>query len=158
MVCTRPDIAHAVGVVSKYMNHLGIEHSNAVKWILRYLRGTSSKCLHFGGSTTTLQGYVNSDLVGDIDTRWSTIGYVFTIGGTIVSQVSRLQKVNDLSTIEVKYVATIEVAKEMIWIQFFMEELGHPQKDNYLFTDSQSGIHLAKNSALQSKTKHIQLW
>ena len=45
----------------------------------------------------------------------------------------------------------------MIWLQFFLEELGHPQKDNYLFTDSQSVIHLAKNSALHSKTKHIQL-
>ena len=35
--------------------------------------------------------------------------------------------------------------------------MGHPQKDNYLFTDSQSAIHLAKSSALHSKTKHIQL-
>ena len=42
MVCTRLDIAHAVGVVSKYMSHPGIEHWNAVKWILRYLRGTSN--------------------------------------------------------------------------------------------------------------------
>ena len=69
MVCTRPDIAHAVGVVSSYMSHLEIEHWNAVKWILRYVRGTSNKCLHFGGSTTDLQGYVDLDLVGDIDTR-----------------------------------------------------------------------------------------
>ena len=38
-----------------------------------------------------------------------------------------------------------------------MEELGHPQKDNYLFTDSQSAIHLAKNYALHSKKKYIQL-
>ena len=54
MVCTRLDIAHAVGFVSRHMGHLGIEHWNAVKWILRYLRGTSNKCLHFGGSTTNL--------------------------------------------------------------------------------------------------------
>ena len=81
MVCTRPDIAHAVGVVSRYMSHPGIEHQNVVKWILRYLIGTSNKCLHFGGSTTNLQGYVDSDLVGDIDTMQSTIGYVFTICG-----------------------------------------------------------------------------
>ena len=27
-----------------------------------------------------------------------------------------------------------------------------------MFTDSQSAIHLVKNSALHSKTKHIQLW
>ena len=40
MVFTRPDIAHAVGVVSRYMNNPGKEHWMAVKWILRYLRGT----------------------------------------------------------------------------------------------------------------------
>lgn len=88
MVCTRLDIAHVVGVVSRYMSHLGIQHQNVVKWIFRYLRGTSNQCLHFGGSITHLQGYVDSDLVGDIDTSQSTIGYVFTIGGAIVSWIS----------------------------------------------------------------------
>ena len=54
MVCTRLHMAHAVGVVSRYMSHPGIEQWNVVKWILKYLRGTSSKYLHFGGSTTDL--------------------------------------------------------------------------------------------------------
>jgi hypothetical protein len=35
MVCTRLDIAHAVGVVSRYMNNPSKEHWEAVKWILR---------------------------------------------------------------------------------------------------------------------------
>ena len=39
MVWTRPDIAHAVGVVSRFMENPGKEHWQAVKWILRYLRG-----------------------------------------------------------------------------------------------------------------------
>ena len=119
------------------MSHPGIEHWNVVKWILRYLRGTSNKCLDFGGSTADLQGYVDPDLVGDIDTRHSTIGYIFTVGGVVVSWVYRLQKINALSTIEAEYVAATEAAKEMIWLQFFLEELGHPQKDNYLVIDSQ---------------------
>jgi hypothetical protein len=54
MVCTRPDIAHAVGVVRRYMNNPGKEHCEAVKWILRYLRGTSTHALCFGGSNTVL--------------------------------------------------------------------------------------------------------
>ena len=49
MVCTRLYIAHAVGVISRYMSHPRIDHWNAIKWILRYLQGTSNKCLHFGG-------------------------------------------------------------------------------------------------------------
>ena len=91
MVCTRPDIAHAVGVVSRYMNNPDKEHWEAVKWILRYLRGTTNHALCFGGSKTVLQGYVDSDMAGDKDSRSSTTGYVFTIGGTIVSWISKLQ-------------------------------------------------------------------
>ena len=68
MVCTRPDITHVVGVVSRYMSHPGLEHWNVVKWILKYLRGISNKFLHFWGSTN-LQGYVDSNLAGDIDTK-----------------------------------------------------------------------------------------
>ena len=75
MVCTGLDIAHAVRVVSRYMSHRGTKHWNAIKYILRYLRGTSNKCLHFGGSTTDLQGYIDLDFVGDIDTRQSTTSY-----------------------------------------------------------------------------------
>jgi hypothetical protein len=54
MVCTRPDIAHVVGVVSRSMNNPGKEHWEAIKWILRYLRGTSTHALCFGGSNTIL--------------------------------------------------------------------------------------------------------
>jgi hypothetical protein len=50
MVFTRPDIAHAVGVVSRYMNNPGKEHWEAVKWILKYLRGTANHAICFGGS------------------------------------------------------------------------------------------------------------
>ena len=94
-------------------------------------------------------------MVGDIDTRWSTIGYVFTIGGAVVSWVSHLHKVSALSTIKAEYVATTKIAKEIIWLQFFIEELGHPHRDSYLFTNNQSVIHLVKNSTLHLKTKHI---
>jgi hypothetical protein len=63
MVCTRLGIAHAMGVVRRYMNNPGKEHWEEVKWILRYLRGTATHALCFGGSETFLQGYVDSDMV-----------------------------------------------------------------------------------------------
>jgi hypothetical protein len=115
-VCTRPDIAHVVGVVSRYMNNLGKEHWEAVKWILMYLRGTTTHALCFGGSDTFLQGYVDSDMSGDKDNRRSTTGYFFTIGGTTVSWISKLQKVVSLSTTEAEYVAATEASKEMNWL------------------------------------------
>jgi hypothetical protein len=157
MVCTRPDIAHAVGVVRRYMNNPGKEHWEEVKWILRYLRGIATHALCFGGSNIVLQGYVDSDMVGDKDSRRRTTGYVFTIGGTIVSWISKLQKVVSLSTTEAEYVVATEASKEMIWLQRFMEELGKKKENSRLYCDNESAIHLAKNSAFHSNTKHIQL-
>jgi hypothetical protein len=50
MVCTRPDIAHGVGVVSRYMKNPSKEHWEAIKWILGYLKGIATHALCFGGS------------------------------------------------------------------------------------------------------------
>jgi hypothetical protein len=111
----------------------------------------------FGGSNTFLRGYVDSDMVGDKDNRRSTTWYVFTIGGTTVSWILKLQKVVALSTIEVEYVVATKASKETIWLQRFMEELGKKQENNRLYCDSESAIHLAKNSSFHLKTKHIQL-
>jgi hypothetical protein len=94
---------------------------------------------------------------GDKDSRRSTTWYVFTIGGTTVSWISKLQKVVSLSTIEAEYVAATEASKEMIWLQRFMEELGKKQENRRLYCDSESSIHLEKNSTFHSNTKNIQL-
>ena len=119
------------------------------------MRGTANHALCFGGSEIVLQGYVDSDMAGDKDSRRSTTGYVFTIGGTIVSWISKLQKVVALSTIEAEYVVATEASKEMIWLQRFMEELGKKQENSRLYYDSESAIHFVKKSAFHSNTKHI---
>ena len=121
------------------------------------MRGTIIKALCFIGSSFALSGFVDSDLVRDVDTKRSTIGYVFTVGGTTVGWISRLQKVNALSTTKAEYVAVAKASKEMIWLQCFLEELGHKKDASPLHSDSQSVIHLAKNVAFHSRTKHIQL-
>ena len=157
MVCTRPDIAHAVGVVSRYMSNPGKQHWEAVKWILRYLRGTADYALCFKKSDLGLEGFVDADMAGDVDGRKSTTGYVYTLGGTVVSWVSKLQKIVALSTTEAEYVAVTEASKEMIWLQSFLEELGHKQVKSVLHCDSQSAIHLARNPVYHARTKHIQV-
>ncbi|RVW58893.1 Retrovirus-related Pol polyprotein from transposon TNT 1-94 [Vitis vinifera] len=156
MVCTRPDIAHAVGVVSRFMSRPGKQHWEAVKWILRYLKGSLDTCLCFTGASLKLQGYVDADFAGDIDSRKSTTGFVFTLGGTAISWTSNLQKIVTLSTTEAEYVAATEAGKEMIWLHGFLDELGKKQEMGILHSDSQSAIFLAKNSAFHSKSKHIQ--
>ncbi|KAE8681332.1 hypothetical protein F3Y22_tig00111330pilonHSYRG00176 [Hibiscus syriacus] len=133
MVCTRPYIAHPVGVVSRYMNNPGKVHWEAVKWILRHLRGTTNKTLCFKGGDTMLTGYVDADLAENVDIRRSITGYVYTLGGTTISWVSQLQKIVAFSSTEAEYVSVMEANKEIVWLQSFLEELGKKQENNVLF-------------------------
>ena len=61
-----------------------------------------------------LQGYVDADFAGDIDSRKSTTGFVFILGGITISWVSNLQKIVTLSTTKAKYVTVTEAGNEMI--------------------------------------------
>ena len=54
IVCARPDIAHAVRVVSKLLSKPGKQHWEAVKWILRYLRSSLNTCHCFIGASLKL--------------------------------------------------------------------------------------------------------
>ena len=120
MVCTRPDISHAVGVVSRFLEYPGKEHQEAVKWILRYLRGTTRDCLYFEGSDPILKGYTNVDMAGDLDNRKSTARYLFTFSGEAISCQSMFQKCVALSTTEAEYIVATEAGKEMVWLKRFL--------------------------------------
>ena len=85
MVCTRPYISHAIGVVSIFLENFGKAHRKGVKWIFRYLRGTLKVCLRFGGSKPSFEGYIDSDMAGDVDCRKYTYGYLYTFTGGSIS-------------------------------------------------------------------------
>ena len=76
IVCTRYDIAHAVGVVSRFLSNPDKEHWVAVKWILKYLRGTSKTCLYFGTDKPILVRCTDAAMAKDVDSRKSTSGYL----------------------------------------------------------------------------------
>ncbi|CAL5435892.1 unnamed protein product [Camellia sinensis] len=157
MVSTRPDIAHAVGVVSRFLSNPEKEHWEAVKWILRYLKGTTKVCLCFRDAKPVLEGYTDSDMAGDLDGRKSTSGLLFTFAGGAVSWQSKLQKCVALSTTEAEYIAAAEAGKEMLWLKRFLQELGLKQEKFTVHCDSQSAIDLSKNSMYHSRTKHIDV-
>jgi hypothetical protein len=89
MVCTRPDIAHVVGVLSRYMSKPGKEHWTLVKRVFRYLSGTTTYGLCYQGRPgldimLDMHGFLDAYWVGDMDRKRSTSGYVFNLfGGAI---------------------------------------------------------------------------
>ena len=152
-------MAHAIGVVSRYMSNPGKEHWQAVKWILRYLRGTSSVGLLFGGvdGDISLRGYCDLDYAGDRDGRKSVSGYVFTLGIGPISWRSKLQSIVALSTTEAELMSIVEATKEGLYLLQLLDDLSMAQQTMELFSDSQSAIHLVKNQAYSSRTKHIDV-
>eukprot|EP01018_Ginkgo_biloba_P037661 Gb_24335 [translate_table: standard] len=121
MVYSKLDIAHAVGVVSRYISNLGKEHWTIVKRIFRYLRGTSNFGICYQGRlgqniTVDVQGFVDVDWAGDLNCRRSTSGYVFNLFGGAVSWMSKRKASVVLSSTEVEYMATTHACKEEVWL------------------------------------------
>nr|GEZ29276.1 retrotransposon protein, putative, Ty1-copia subclass [Tanacetum cinerariifolium] len=101
MVCTRPDIAYAVSIVSRYLANPGKNHWEAVKWILKYFRGTANVGLIYGtnrGNHKDVIGFVDSDYAKDPDKGKSITSYAFLVHGCVVSWKATLQHVVALST------------------------------------------------------------
>ena len=59
MLCTRPDICYAVGIVSRYQSDPGEEHWIAVKHILKYLRRTRDYMLVYSSGSLETIGYTD---------------------------------------------------------------------------------------------------
>jgi hypothetical protein len=127
MICTRPDIAQAVGAVSRYMENPSRKYWNTIKRILRYVKGVSDVTLCYGGSKFTVRDYVDSDFAGDLEKRKSIAGHVFIIVEGAMSWVSKLQTVEALSTTEAESMAATQACKEAMWMKKLMEELRHKQ-------------------------------
>lgn len=156
MVGSRPDLAYGVGLISRYMSRPGEIHWEAVKWLLRYIKGACNKCLTYTkGKDFAIEGFSDFEYAADLDRRRSISGYVFRVGGNTMSWRSCLQSVVALSTTETEYIALTEAIKEGIWISGLLEELGYAQKKFSIWCNSQSGICLSKNKVYHEKTKHF---
>jgi hypothetical protein len=139
------------------MANLGKEHWQVVQWILRYLCCSSNACLCFGKSGDGLFGYVDSDYADDLHKRRSLSGYVFTIGGCIVSWKACLQATVAMSIIEAEYMTIAGATKEALWLKGLYSELCGVKSCITIYCDSHSAIYLTKDQMLTERTKHIDI-
>ncbi|XP_074322800.1 secreted RxLR effector protein 161-like [Apium graveolens] len=129
----------------------------AAKRILRYLKGTMDcGLLYHYLNEFKLVGYCDSDWAGDIDDRKSTTRYVFFIGDTSFSWISKKQTIVTLSTCEAEYVAACSCVCQAIWLRRVLKELHMPQNvSTEVLVDNKSVIALAKNPVFHEQSKHI---
>ena len=158
---TRPDIAYAVNYLSRYSSKPTEGHWQQALRVVSYLGSTRDMGLKLGGraaSIIKLEGWVDADWGGCLDTRKSTTGYVFTINGSIVAWSSRRQQTVASSTLHAEYIALSEAAKEAAWLRSMLGELGFAQKEaTVIHCDNQGAMFLAKNPTTHARTKHIDI-
>ena len=158
-IATRPDIAQAVGAVSKFNSMPTEAHLTAVKRILRYLKGTMNLALKYQQSENgMLIGYSDADWANDPDDRHSTTGNLFMMSGAAVSWLSKKQSTVALSTSEAEYIALSTATQEAVWFRRLLCDLGiSTDEPTILMEDNQGAIAIAKTSSHHARTKHIDI-
>lgn len=143
-IATRPDIAFAVGNVSRYLERPTDAHVSAGKRILKYISGSIRHgILYKCKQDDRIIGYSDADYAGDIETRKSTSGFAFMIGDGAISWCSERQKSISLSTMESEYIAASEAIRELVWLKRLTKELTQDQFEAPIFyVDNQSAINL----------------
>jgi len=133
-----------------------------VKHVLSYLRGTLDVGITYGSvnaKAANLIGYSDADWGGDVETRKSTGGYVFTLNGGPISWSSKRQSTVALSSTEAEYMAMTQAAKEAAWLRLLLTNLGiyKGQETIPIHVDNRSAIAMGINPEFHQRTKHIDI-
>jgi len=153
---TRPDIAFAVGVPSRFMSCPKQDHMRAAKKVLRNLRGTTRLGVVYGGSEP-LQGFVDADWAGDVDGRRSTTDFVFNLNGGHIAWASKRKSTVASSTAEVKYVAAAMATKQALWLRKLLSALIVEVGAVPMGEDKQACLALVNNPEATGRTKHVDV-
>ncbi|KAJ9527439.1 hypothetical protein QJQ45_025713, partial [Haematococcus lacustris] len=158
-VVSRPDIAHAVGVLAKFMSAPTKEHWRVLRGVLRYVADTAAMGLMYGASAG-LVGFCDADFAGDTDTRRSTTGHVFMLHGGAVSWSSRRQPTVAASTTESEYMACSAAGKEGLWLRGVLADLSLGSavvQPVTIMCDNEAALTLVKHPIASARSKHIDV-
>jgi hypothetical protein len=174
---TRPDIAFAVGTLSRFLGNPGRRHWNEAKCVLAYLKGTSNYVIRYSSNTLptgevigysrgvgmkptggSIEGFCDSDWAGCVDTQRSTSRFVWMMNGGAVCWRSKLQTIVALSSTEAEYVGATPAVQEVIWLRDLLCELKMTDSSpSILNMDNRGATILTHGTGDSHRTKHIDI-
>ncbi|CAL5401450.1 unnamed protein product [Camellia sinensis] len=157
LTITRPDIAFAVNSACQHMHAPLVSHFNAVKRLLRYLKGTLHKGLQFQPGPLVLTAYSDSDWAGNALDRRSTTGFCIFLGPNLVSWSAKKQPTVSRSSTEAEYRALAQTSAELSWLGMLLRDLHIPFVPPTLWCDNLSAIALSSNPVFHARSKHIEV-
>lgn len=163
-IATRPDIQYAVGVLARFQSNPGVEHWNAVKHLMRYVKGTINYKLVYApdpaapmpATAVVFRTYSDADLAGDASSGRSTSGMVVKIGTGATNWTSKLQPTVSLSTTEAEFVAACAAGQELVFNVALLQSLGFTvSSPPTLHVDNRSAVQVAQNPEHHGRMKHL---
>ena len=150
---TRPDVAYSVGLLCRAMAKPSSELFDAALRVLSYLHRHKHIGLCYESSNKPVYGMTDSDWA----VKPSTSGYIFTLAQAAISWSSKKQPTIALSSCESEIMAASEGAKEAVYLDRFLRELGFKDRDEpvQMSLDNKAAIDSSYNPENHSRTKHI---
>ena len=116
---TRPDIVHAIIMMSQFMVNPSEDHINQSLHIIRYINMNLNGKICYNGKCdeTGFIAYADADWASDHISRKSVTGYIIKLAGGAVSWVSRKQKTVALSSTEAEYMCLSDTTSQIVLSQ-----------------------------------------
>ncbi|GJQ99262.1 zinc finger, CCHC-type containing protein [Tanacetum coccineum] len=133
MTCTRPDIAFAVGKLSRYTSNPGTQHWQAIQRVLKYVKKTMDYRLVYYGYPSVLEGYTDASWISNTKDNSSTSGWS-------------------------EFVALAAAGKEAEWLKNLLLEIPlwvKPMAPISILYDSAATLAKAYSQMYNGKSRHL---
>ncbi|CAM8887661.1 unnamed protein product [Rhodiola kirilowii] len=158
MTSTRPDITYAVGKLSRYTSNPSNLHWEAIKWVLKYVKGTMNYGLVYAGFPSVLEGYTDASWITNLEDHSSTSGWVFLLRRGAISWASKKQTYITNSTMEYEFIALVDAGKEAEWLRNLVHEIPlwpKPVAPISIHCDSKATLAKAYSQMYNGKSRHL---
>jgi len=157
-VMSRPDIAYTVNSLARFNQNPGKVHWNALRHLLRYVKGTADFGLKLGNlSDEVCECYCDASWADNPDDRHSTSGYCVMVQGSMIAWWSRNSYLLTRSSFEAELVALYGATAELAWIRNLLMDFGLEHGTIPVHVDNQTTIQQVNEHVITKRTRHIAI-
>ncbi|KAG7547174.1 Zinc finger CCHC-type [Arabidopsis suecica] len=134
LTASRPDLCYSVGLCARYQACPRVSHLNAVKRIIKYVKGTVEYGLFYTKHTNhNLAGFCDADWSGCLDGRRSTSGGCFFLGNNLIAWHSKKQNCVSISSTQAEYIAMGSCCTQLLWMKQMLADYGSLHRSTAVF-------------------------
>jgi len=158
MTSTRPDIAFVVEKLSRYASNPSKFHCHAIRQVLKYLKKTQDYGISYSCYPSVIERYLDASWITNKEDYTSKLGWVYLLGGGVVSWASKKQTCITDSTMAAEFVAVASKEEECLRNLLLEVPLWpKPISPLSMHCDSKSTLSKVYSHVYNGKSRHIGL-